>query len=280
MQSKLEYVGIFDTLNLESSVRETTATTVESLDKMFYIASATTEDLTGLGTTIKNAGQTKSRVLYYSTGIEDSKLEAAAYIGRNHSVNFSGENTLHTMNLKRLTNVEPDPIMNETIYTAAETAGVDVYTSFQGLIGVASFGANEFIDNVYSDLWLKSAVQVAAANYLAATNTKIPQTEEGMEGLKNAIEKTLRQAVRNGMLGTGLIWNTAIPFGDPATFNRNITNEGYFIYSEPVALQSQAEREAREAPLIQIAAKRAGATHKSDIIMFKSLMKMCNYKLN
>jgi hypothetical protein len=267
VKDKIDFTGVYDTLNLEGTVRTTTATDLASQDRIFYIATATTEDFTGIATTIKNASQTKARVLYYSESIEDSKLMTAAAIGRNHSVNFNGVNTLHTMHLKKLINITPDEIMNETIYTAAETAGVDLYTSFGGLIGYASFGANEFIDNVLSDLWLKSAVQVGGANYLASTNTKIPQTEEGMEGYKNAIEKVLQRAVRVAMLGTGNAWNSAIPFGDPATLLRNIKNAGYYIYSLPIVQQSQTAREAREAPVVQIAAKRAGAIHSSDIII-------------
>ena len=50
-------------------------------------------------------------------------------------------------------------------------------------------------------------------------------------------------------------------------FDRNITEHGYYIYSLPIAEQDQAEREARIAPVIQTAIKRAGAIHEADLIV-------------
>ena len=48
---------------------------------------------------------------------------------------------------------------------------------------------------------------------------------------------------------------------------RNIAEKGYYIYSIPVAQQNQTEREARKAPVIQIAVKFSGAIHHSEVII-------------
>ena len=46
---------------------------------------------------------------------------------------------------------------------------------------------------------------------------------------------------------------------------RNIIDKGYYIYSKPIAQQSQVDRDARKAPLIQIAGKESGAIHSSSV---------------
>jgi hypothetical protein len=60
-------------------------------------------------------------------------------------------------------------------------------------------------------------------------------------------------------------WNSSTTFGTPEDTIRNVEERGYFIYSLPISQQSQAVRETRVAPLIQIAAKEAGAIHSSDV---------------
>ena len=217
-----------------------------------------------LGASIKSANLIKTHLNAYSG---DEKLEIATYATIACSSNYSGVNTALTMNLKELTGVQPDSNLNQTYYTQAKTNGVDIYGSTRGLSCVYSFSNGAYTDEVTMDLWLKKALEVAGFNYLRKTNTKIPQTESAMTGLKNAYMQVLEQGVKNGCIGTGNRWNDSIPFGEPETFQENIENLGYYIYSIPVAEQSQVERENRQAPLIQIAIKRAGATHSSDVIV-------------
>jgi hypothetical protein len=76
----------------------------------------------------------------------------------------------------------------------------------------------------------------------------------------------MQQFVANGELAPGQ-WNSSQTFGDPLTFIKNIQQVGYYIFSTPVALQSSSDRNARKAPLVQIAAKRAGAIHSSTVLV-------------
>ena len=41
--------------------------------------------------------------------------------------------------------------------------------------------------------------------------------------------------------------------------------KGYYVYVSPIADQPQSEREQRKLPVIQIAAKLAGAVHFVDV---------------
>ena len=218
-----------------------------------------------LGEQITQANLNKTRLLAYSE--KNEKVAIATYATIASSTNYSGTDTCLTMNLKELTGVDPDKNLNQTYYNSAKTNGCDIYGSTCGLSAVYSFGANEYTDVVTGELWLKKALEVAGFNYLRKTNTKITQTESGMTGLKNAYIQVLQQGIRNGLIGVGNRWNDSIPFGNGETFQDNIEKLGYYVYSIPIAEQSQTERENREAPLIQIAVKLSGAMHSSNVIV-------------
>lgn len=260
------YVPIMTTLDLEDAAISTVAAGIQALDNMFFHHAASTQDIAGIATTISLAGQTKTRILTYTKGLSAANLYKAAYVGRAFSVDFTGTSTSQTMNLKQLANVVPDTGISQTLYNAAKTAGTDIYINYQGAPSVLSTGGNAFFDNVYSDLAFKFALEYGGFNYLRGTNTKVPQTEPGMDGLKDAYRQVCNQFVNNGCYARGQ-WNSSETFGDPVIFNNNITNTGFYIYSLPVAQQNAADRSNRIAPLVQIAIKRAGAIQSSNVLV-------------
>ena len=262
--TQVGYVQIMTTLDLEDAAIETAASTIQGGDNMFVHHCAATQDIAGIVTTVSAAAQTKTRLITYAQGQTLANLCKAAYVGRCFSVDFTGSNTSQTMNLKTLVNVVPDTAITETLYMAANTAGTDIYVSLDGVASVISSQGNDFFDNPYSDLAAKFALQTAGFNYLRQTNTKIPQTEPGMIGLKNAYRKVCKQFVTNGCWAPGQ-WDTSETFGDPVTFLSNITNKGFYIFSQPVATQPSQQRAARIAPLVQIAAKRAGGINTGSV---------------
>jgi hypothetical protein len=170
------------------------------------------------------------------------------------------------MALKTLTGVQPDPSMTQTLYNEALAAGADCYVSYQGDPAATSFNANQYFDDVYNLQWFVGALQVAGFNYLAQTGTKVPQTESGMDGLKGAYQSVCQQAVINQYAAPGT-WNSSTTFGNQTNFLANIANVGYYIYSTPISQQSQAARVARQAPVVQIALKAAGAIQSSSVIV-------------
>lgn len=260
------YVPVITTMDLEDAAISAVAAGVQALDNMFLHHAASTQDIAGIATTVMLAGQKKTRILTYTKGIAAANLYKAAYVGRGFSVDFTGSLTSSTMNLNQLANVVPDTGISQTLYNAAKTAGTDIYVNYQGAPSVLSTGANDYFDNVYSDLALKFALEYGGFNYLRGTNTKIPQEESGMDGLKDAYAQVMRQFIRNGCGAPGQ-WNSGETFGDPAIFNANITNTGFYIYSLPVAQQNAADRSNRIAPLVQIAFKRAGAIQTSNVLV-------------
>lgn len=222
---------------------------------------------------VRQASEFRGRMMYYGNAIlngaavQQTQMFAAAYLGRGLTVNFSGIGTAITMNGKTLAGITPDQTIGQTQLELAKTAGIDVYVNMGGIPMAVSSGANSYFDDVYNNDWFASALQVAGFNFLIPNQFKVPQTEEGMSGLKDAYRSACEQAKTAGVLAPGA-WTGAVPAGVPQKlFLDNIANVGYFVYSQPVAQQSVADRTARKAPLVQIAAKLAGAIHSSNVLV-------------
>lgn len=265
---QIAYVGgVLTTQFCENAAVLANATALQTLDHVYFEVTQSLKNITVLGANIKSASDTKTRPMAYSyAGAEGAKCAIATYATIACSTNYSGDSTVLTMNLKELTGILPDLNLNQTYYTQAKQNGVDIYGNTEGLSCVYSFDNGAYTDEVTGELWFKKALEVSGLNYLRKTNTKIPQTEAGMAGLKNAYESRCVQAVRNGLIAPGA-WNDSIPFGNSEDFIRNIAEKGYYIYSLPIAQQQQAEREQRIAPVVQIAVKLAGAFHSSNVIV-------------
>ena len=266
--SSVSYTGIMTNLDMEDAVLTTLASSIQATDYILVHHLASKDDLAGVATTIKDAAQDRTRLILNSTSVADANLTKAAEVGRAFSVNFAGSSTTQSMHLKTLTNVVGDANIDNTILALADDAGVTVYPSIDGRITKTLVsGANGFFDQVYNATWIKDGLEVAGFNHLAQTDTKVPQTEEGMIGLKSALSLVLEQSVTNGYIGAGNTWNGST-FGNPEDLRRLITDQGYYIFSLPISQQSQVDRDARKAPLIQIAIKEAGAIHSVTINVF------------
>lgn len=236
---------------------------------LFGWSSSNTAQLSGGGgfLAVQAAGQSYVRCLLYTVNDLGARLFAAAYFSRGMSTDWEGAATASTQQMKDLANVLPDPGITQTILNSCITVGVDIYANFGPLPKVFSTGGNTFFDQVWGTLWLRLALQVAGFNAIATTPTKLPQTEPGIALLRNAYTQVLEQGVVNGFLAPGA-WNSSVLFGNPETLRAAVAQLGYYIYSIPVAQQSQTARAARQAPAISIAAKLAGAVHSSAVVVY------------
>jgi hypothetical protein len=272
------YFGVLidlEQLAADADVFASLAAYCQANTKMFFYASSdTTQFAPGGGLDlVRQAGESLVRCLYYGDELlngaaaQQTQIFAGAYAGRALSTDFEAANSSTTMHQKQLATILPDQTVDQTLLDAAKAAGVDVYASFGGFACLYTSGANEFFDQAYSRQWLAFALQIAGFNYLASTGTKVPQTEDGMNGLKDAYIQVLRQAVAAGYLAPGLTWYSATSFGNKADLVRNVFEQGFYIYSLPVAQQSPAARQARQAPVVQIAAQEAGAIHSSAVLV-------------
>ncbi len=270
MYGLVYFGGVLTTKDMTSTEMIEASDTVQALDCLLILPSADYLDMEegGLFATIINKGNYKTKCVLYTLSKEKAYTMAAAYTGRGFATNYSAQNSCITMNLKDLATIEADTGISQTLYNKAKALGVDLYTDIEGLPKVISNSGlvGEYFDQLINRLWFTQTVKVEVFNTLAGTNSKIPQTEAGMNSLKNAVREVCERAVNNGFLAPGK-WNSADKFGNIEDFVRNIADNGYYIYSSPIADQSQTEREARKAPVIQMAGKEAGAIHSADLIL-------------
>lgn len=210
---------------------------------------------------IKLASLTNYRMLYSKAG--NRKL-AASYMARAHTVNFNAENSALTMQLKELS--VPAEEYTQTELNAAKTVGLDVYTTIKLTPCILTSGANNFVDERYNLIAYKDNLQTDMYNLLKQTSTKIPQTRRGVNQLIDQAEKTTRRFVRAGVFAPGT-WSSPDSFGDLATFNQNILDNGFYWLAGKLADQSQSDRELRKSPVLQGAVKLAGAVHSASIIV-------------
>lgn len=235
--------------------------------KKFFFASKTAADLVSGGTLFgfKDMSLSRARGLFHSVEAMVQPFQWA-YAGRGQSTQFSGVATASTMHLKQLSTVESDDGLNSTILNDAKVAGADVYASVAGRPSLLTSGANEFYDDVYNLDAFVSDLEVAGFNALAQAGTKVPQTEAGMSLLKGSYRAVCEKYLANGFIGAGE-WTGTGTFGDPEDFRRNIRERGYYIYSLPLAQQTQADREDRKASLVHIAIKYQGAIHSTSVVV-------------
>ncbi len=264
----VQYFGIMSA-EFQSQVNElAAAAVVQALNKLVFFVSNQVADFAPGGKLdlLRSGDFSQSRGLFYGGTLSQALVMMASYAAVGLSVDFNGSNTTITMHLKDLVGVQPDPVMTESYLNQCQTAGVDVYISIQGVAKVFTSGANGFFDDVYNLQWFVGGLQVAGFNFLAQTNTKVPQTENGMTALKNAYRQVCEQGVTNQYIAPGA-WNSPTTFGNQADLLLNVNQRGYYIYSQPVAQQLPSVRATRVAPLVQIAVKAAGAIQKSNVVV-------------
>lgn len=268
-QGLVQYFAVLTAELIPATVLPLAAALIQTLNKIMLVVSYTAADILpgGLLDLLRTGGFTQTRGLFYDDVLATALQFMAAYAGLGFSTVFSGSNTTQTMHLKTLATIQPDPNLTQTLLTQALAAGADTYPSLQGVSKTFCAGANDFFDNQYNLQWLAGALQVAGFNYLATTNTKIPQTENGMDGLKGAYQAVLEQGVNNQFLAPGS-WTNPTTFGNVNSLIANVAQRGYYLYSSPIATQSQTNRAARQAPLVQIAIKYAGAIQSSSVIVY------------
>ncbi len=237
--------------------------------RLLFLSSNDTSLMNAAGTffNVRAENQKFVRCLIYTVNALSARLYAAAYASLGMATNWDGSATSSTQQMKDLANVLPDPGITQTVLNTCETQGCDIYANFGPLPKVFSTGGNDFFDQVWGTLWLKAALQVAGFNALATTSTKIPQTEPGIALLRNAYVAVLERGVINGFVAPGR-WNSPVTFGNTQALRAAVESLGYYVYSQPVTQQSQTARAARQAPLIQIAVKLAGAVHSSTVIVY------------
>ncbi|EAA4075012.1 DUF3383 domain-containing protein [Salmonella enterica subsp. enterica] len=192
-----------------------------------------------------------------------SKYAALSAFGRAFTVNFNGSNTTITLKFKQ----EPG-ITYETLTTnqaaALDAKNCNVFVYYQNDTAILQQGvmsSGDFFDERHGLDWLQNYVQTNLYNLLYTSTTKVPQTDAGVTRLLSNVEQSMDQSVTNGLVAGG-VWNGG-PIGQ--LDSGDTLTKGYYVYAQPLSEQAQADREARKAPVIQVACKLAGAVHFADV---------------
>lgn len=185
--------------------------------------------------------------------------------GRAFSVNFSANRSTITLMYKQ----EPGIVAENLTETQAQTLKAkrcNVFVQYQNDTAIVQYGVmsgQAYFDEMHGLDWFSDALQTAEYNLLYQSKTKIPQTDAGQNQLVNVAAGVCQEAINNGLIAPGQ-WN-ADGFGQLS--RGDFLEEGFYIYTQPMAAQDQSIREQRIAPPIQIALKLAGAIHEIDCIV-------------
>jgi hypothetical protein len=194
-----------------------------------------------------------------------SPYAATSLFARASTVNFNANRSTITLKFKQ----EPSVVAEELTKTQAATLKAkhcNVFAKYQNLTAIIQEGVmanGYYFDEVHGTDWLQNKLQEDVWNLLYTSTTKIPQTDDGMHQIVTVLNASMAAAVNNGLVAPGVWTGPAIgqlKYGDTM-------NYGYYVYAPLMASQSQADREARKAPPIQIAAKLAGAIHFADVLV-------------
>lgn len=212
-----------------------------------------------LGYELAQLGNNRVFVMYSST----NDNAAVSVLGRMSTVNFEGSNTTITLMFKQCPGVEPEYLRTSQA-NALQKNNVNVFAAYQNDTSILQYGTMSggwYIDEVHGLDWLQNRVETDLWNLLYTSTTKIGQDESGMTAILSTVNSSLEAGVRNGLIAPG-VWN-----GDEfGTLKRGDTlTTGFYVYIQPLEEQSQADREQRKAPPIQIAVKLKGAVHSIDV---------------
>lgn len=174
-----------------------------------------------------------------------STINSAFTLAYKREVGVQAENYMQTFTTNDLNNIKKN-------YGNVYVNRGNYYDVFEeGRVGDGSW----FDEIIYLDKY-KNDMQLSIMDLLVNAN-KLPQTEAGMGRIKTAIKEVCDDMNRIGFIKEG-VWKgeelMALEYG-------HVLPGGYLIQSEPISEQSQAERDARNAPPIYVSLKLAGAIH-------------------
>jgi hypothetical protein len=219
-------------------------------------------DHTDIASVMQSLGLNRTAVQYSTT----NPYAIMSYLGRILTTNWTGQNTAITLMYKHEPGVAPENVSSGQADTI-QGKNCNVYVPYANGATLIQYGVSssgEYTDTIIGADALALDLQTSLFNVLYTSPTKIPQTDPGMSLLVTEATRTCAGYVANGYLSSG-VWNApgfgTLKQGDPISL-------GFYIYAPSMLLQTAADRAARKAPIIQIAAKTAGAIHSAEVVVF------------
>lgn len=216
---------------------------------------------TDLASIMMAAGYEQSFCQYSSS----SPYAVASMFGRAFSTDFTGVGTMIDLMYKQEPGVTPEVLTTQQANTL-QAKRCNVYVAYDNNTSILQYGVMSgpaFFDEIFGLDWLQNAIQTAIFNVLYTSTTKVPQTDAGENQFTNAISGVCSQAVTNGLAAPGQ-WNGPA-FGQLVT--GQYLKQGFYVYNEPLALQSESDRAARKSPPFTVALKLAGSNQTVDVLV-------------
>lgn len=214
-----------------------------------------------LASEMKDGGYKQSFCQY-----SENAYAIASLFGRMFSVNFNANRSTITLMYKQEPGVSAEDLTTAQASTLQDKR-CNVFVQYVNDTNILQYGVMSgpaYIDEIHGLDWLQNAIETECYNLMYTSATKIPQTDSGVNQFVTKISQVCDSAVNNGLVAPG-IWTSDAVFGQLET--NQYLKAGYYIYAQPLALQSQSDREARIAPPIQVAIKLAGAIQEIDVIV-------------
>lgn len=218
-------------------------------------AMLTNSDTTSILHVLKGQSLRKSFVQYSST----NAYSAISAMAKAINVDYTGSNTANTLMYKSEPGVTAENLNATQLVNLTGQFG-NVFVQYNNGVAILQNGtqtSGDFTDTIVGVDALFIACQTALFNALYTSPTKIPQTDQGMAVLQNALAGVCRQFVVAGFLAPGVWTNPG--FGSLNT--GDFLQQGFYVFAPLVASQSLAARAARQSVSFQVAAKLAGAVH-------------------
>lgn len=208
---------------------------------------------------------TNDHVVAIWSRVQDGK--AASMAALLSGVDYNGIGTMITLKFKGLPGTRADDL-TDAEYEAITGQNANVFATLDrgGPIvdpGVTSAGAPYWADTVHGLDKFEDSIRVTAMNHLRSLG-RVPMTDDGIGGLRDAINLVADNFVQNGLFGNGTLRPELTSSVRTVTGNTDFDGTletGYLTYVPSVATLSTADREARRAPPIHIWGKIAGAAH-------------------
>jgi len=208
----------------------------------------------------------------FATWSATPDYKALSAAGRMGSINFNANDSIITLKFKQLPGTLPDAGMTPTQAQQLQDKLTNFYSERSGAPMYEegyTMKQGTWIDVRYWLDWFVNAVRVEVFNAFYSSG-KVPQTEAGMNLVKDSITLVCDQGVANGGIAGGQL-SPALTASVKAktgntTFDGFLTG-GYLVYADPMATLPQSERDQRKAPPFYVFLKGAGAIHGADILV-------------
>lgn len=264
----LKWYGLVIAADLTDAEADAVAALIEASDpvRLFGYTTQQEDSVSAVSTTdtaylLKNKNYRRTFTVFSS----DNPYAAASVFGRAFSVNFMGTNTTITLKFKQLPGIAAEDLkIGEA--NALRAKNCNVFAKYNNDTAIFQEGVmcdGSFFDEIHGLDWLQNHLETALWNLYYTSTTKIPQTPAGVNRQCAVLERACEQGLTNGLMGEGQ-WN-GDSFG--ALETGDYLPKGYYVFANSLDDQAQSEREARKAPVFQIATKLAGATHFADVIV-------------